>query len=140
MNDTKISISGNQMFVVFKTNHEIISKGFHALIMKSKYFDQNKQLEITYVLSQCINFDFIDDHCQYWLNKADGTLTSPNFGSNDLGYHQFYDHNLNCTWILNADQGFYITIEIVNFDVNHNDTIDIYFYKFLSAFSLLAHF
>ena len=42
MNDTTISISGNQMFVVFKTNHEIISKGFHALILESKYFDQNK--------------------------------------------------------------------------------------------------
>ena len=42
MKDTTISISGNQMFVVFKTNNEIVSKGFHALIMKSKYFDQNK--------------------------------------------------------------------------------------------------
>ena len=42
MNDTTISISGNQMFVVFKTNHEIISKGFHALILTSKYFDVNK--------------------------------------------------------------------------------------------------
>ena len=42
MNDTKISIPRNQMFLVFKTNHEIVSKGFHALIMESKYFDQNK--------------------------------------------------------------------------------------------------
>ena len=125
MNDTKISISGNQMFVVFKTNHEIISKGFHALIMKSKYFDQNKQLEITYVLSQCINFDFIDDHCQYWLNKADGTLTSPNFGLNGVGWyqndHQIYYHNLNCTWILDADQGYYVTLEIEYFRVNDDD-------------------
>ena len=36
MNDTTISISGNQMFVVFKTNNEIIAKGFHALIIESK--------------------------------------------------------------------------------------------------------
>ena len=42
MNDTKISISGNQMFLVFQTNNEIVRKGFHALIMESKYFDQNK--------------------------------------------------------------------------------------------------
>ena len=42
MNDTTISISGNQMFVVFKTNNEIVSKGFHALIMESKHFYQNK--------------------------------------------------------------------------------------------------
>ena len=42
MNDTKISISGNQMFLVFKTNNEIVRKGFHALIIESKYFYQNK--------------------------------------------------------------------------------------------------
>ena len=38
MNGIKISIPGNQMFVVFKTNKEIVGNGFHALIMKSKYF------------------------------------------------------------------------------------------------------
>ena len=37
MNDTTISISGNQMFVVFQTNHEIAAKGFHALILESKF-------------------------------------------------------------------------------------------------------
>ena len=42
MNDTTISTSGNQIFVVFKTNHEIVSKGFHALILESKYFDENE--------------------------------------------------------------------------------------------------
>ena len=38
INDTTISIAGNQMFVVFHTNEDIIRKGFHALIMESKYF------------------------------------------------------------------------------------------------------
>ena len=42
MDDAKISISGNQMFVVFKTNHEIVARGFHAFIMESKSFDPNK--------------------------------------------------------------------------------------------------
>ena len=41
MNDTTISVSGNQMFLVFKTNNEIVRKGFHALIIESKYYDQN---------------------------------------------------------------------------------------------------
>ena len=36
INDTMISISGNQMYVVFLTNEEIVRKGFHALIMESK--------------------------------------------------------------------------------------------------------
>ena len=46
MNDTTISISGNQMFVVFKSNNETVAKGFHALIIESKYFNQNKLSEI----------------------------------------------------------------------------------------------
>ena len=37
INDTKIAIPGNQMFVVFHTNDEIVRKGFHALIVESKY-------------------------------------------------------------------------------------------------------
>ena len=41
MNDTNISIYGNQMFVMFHTNEEIVRKGFHALIMEGKYFDHD---------------------------------------------------------------------------------------------------
>ena len=37
MNDTKISVQGNQIFLVFHTNKDIVRKGFHALIMESKY-------------------------------------------------------------------------------------------------------
>ena len=62
--------------------------------------------------------NFTVDHCQYWLNKADGTLTSPNFGVNHLGSYQIYDLNLNCSWILNADQGFYITLTLNNFQLD----------------------
>ena len=49
INYTKISISSNQMFLVFKTNNEIVSKGFYALIMESKYFDQDKKLCMFFV-------------------------------------------------------------------------------------------
>ena len=37
ISDTTISIPGNQMFLVFHTNEDIVRKGFHALIMESKY-------------------------------------------------------------------------------------------------------
>ena len=37
MNETKIAIPGNQIFVVFHTNEKIVRKGFQALIMESKY-------------------------------------------------------------------------------------------------------
>ena len=51
LNGTKISIPGNQMFVVFQTNEEIVRKGFHALIIESKYLgicylNHNKLSEI----------------------------------------------------------------------------------------------
>ena len=44
MNDNKLSITGNQMFLVFQTNNEIVRKGFHALIKEGKYYDQNDQM------------------------------------------------------------------------------------------------
>ena len=51
------------------------------------------------------NFYFTDDKCQYWLNKVDRTLTSTN--------HM----NLNCTWFLAADEGFYVNLEISKVEV-----------------------
>ena len=35
INDSIISITGNQMFLVFQTNNEIVRKGFHAFIIES---------------------------------------------------------------------------------------------------------
>ena len=46
-----------------------------------------------------------------------GTLTSPNYLSESDD--QVYHHNLNCTWILNANPGFYISLEIEDFVVNN---------------------
>ena len=48
----------------------------------------------------------IEDHCQYWLNENSGVLKSPNHPS-------YYDLNLNCKWILKADQGFYVNLELI---------------------------
>ena len=135
MYDTEISIPGNQMFVIFQTNDEIVYKGFHALIIESKFYfiKIHQNLEIKYILSYCINFNFKDDHCQYWLNKADGILTSPNFGTNH-GFHYSYDLNLNCTWILDTDSEYYITLEIEFFMVNDKDTNRSYFHNFSNKF------
>ena len=38
MNETKISIPGNQMFVVFKTNKDTVRKGFNAKIIESEFY------------------------------------------------------------------------------------------------------
>ena len=69
----------------------------------------------------------------------DGTLTSPRFDDKYGSYsirgiigvdrYKRYDHNLNCTWIIKANQGFYITLDIEYLKVN-NDTNDIYFDNF----------
>ena len=42
-------------------------------------------------------------------------MTSPYFGSS-----QKYYHNLNCTWMLKAEQGSYINFEIDFFEVKNN--------------------
>ena len=89
----------------------------------------------------CITSYFIDDHCQYWLNEVDRTLTSPNYGVNDLEYEVNYDHNLNCTWLLTAGQEFYITLEILFFEVyydNHTNNTNFYNFSYdIPHFSLV---
>ena len=50
--------------------------------------------------------------CQYWLSET--TVTSPYFNDDDGSYA----HNLNCTWMINAQVGFYIHLKITFFRVN----------------------
>ena len=91
-----------------------------------------KKSEI-YVCSQFVILYFVDDYCQYWLNKTAGTLTSPNFGINNVGGRREYNDNLNCTWTLTTNHGFYITLEIDYFWVNNNKN-NINFYNFSNKF------
>ena len=49
--------------------------------------------------------------CQFWLNTTDGRLTSPYYPAR-------YSNNLNCTWMIYAQEGFYINLEITYFWVN----------------------
>ena len=59
---------------------------------------------------------FLAEKCQYWLNETAQTLTSPNY---NFGIGK-YDHNLECTWIISADIGSYVTLYIHEFYVNMN--------------------
>ena len=59
----------------------------------------------------------LDDKCQFWLDESTKVLTSPYYD----GYDQRYYNNLNCTWILKAEQGSYVNFEIDYFGVK-NDT------------------
>ena len=65
--------------------------------------------------------NYLDDKCQFWLDDSTKVLTSPFFG-----HLQQYYHNLNCTWILEAEQGSYVNFEIDYFRVNYrkNDLYD----------------
>ena len=57
-----------------------------------------------------------DDNCQFWLDDSAKVLTSPYFD----GLEQHYYINLNCTWILKAEQGSYVNFEIDYFKVKNN--------------------
>ena len=74
------------------------------------------QLNITYRL---IIFCLLENKCQYWLNETSRILTSPFFQMSTMTNIQ-YNHNLNCTWILKAKQGFYVNFEIDYFWVNND--------------------
>ena len=58
--------------------------------------------------------------CQYWFKngslKNGGELTSP-------GYPTLYGHHLNCTWIINVEDGYYINLEINNFWVKSCENV-----------------
>ena len=50
LNEIKISIPGNQMFLMFNTSNENNKTGFHALIIESKNFNHNKISEFPILL------------------------------------------------------------------------------------------
>ena len=108
------------MYIEFHTNGDIARKGFHAKIVESMYTYQrfqflgslNQQENISIVIIHQLPNTYIVDMCRFWLNKSAGTLTSPHYGQ-----YQYYGHNLNCTWMIDVQDGFYINIEITSFRV-----------------------
>ena len=50
LNEIKISIPGNQMFLMFNTSSENNKTGFHALIIESKNFNHDKISEFPILL------------------------------------------------------------------------------------------
>ena len=68
----------------------------------------------------------LDDKCQFWLDESSKVLTSPFFD----GIYQRYYNNMNCTWIIKAEQGSYVNFEIDTFSVtndicSNNDFYDV---------------
>ena len=51
-----------------------------------------------------------NDPCQDWLDLINMKLTSPNYPEN-------YDPLEDCTWVITAPQGHYITLEFVHIEV-----------------------
>ena len=64
--------------------------------------------------------------CQYWLNTGSlenaGKLTSP-------FYPTYYSNNLNCTWMIYPQEGFYINLEITDFWVKNSEKFALIFLK-----------
>ena len=60
---------------------------------------------------------YIVDMCQYWLNTSAGYLTTP---------YVYYSNNLDCTWMINGQEGFYINLEIDYFMLNSGDNLFVY--------------
>ena len=68
----------------------------------------------------------LDDKCQFWLDESSKVLTSPFFD----GIYQRYYNNMNCTWIIEAEQGSYVNFEIENFSVKNDACRKNDFYDF----------
>ena len=87
-----------------------------TLLIRKNERKCSKQLCIYKRLIRYLFSVLLDDKCQFWLNETTKVLTSPYFD----GSGQYYYHNLNCTWMLKAEQGFYINFEIGKFMVKNN--------------------
>ena len=79
----------------------------------------------------------LDDKCQFWLDERSKVLTSPFFDDTsvwDMGlkkwYYQQYYNNINCTWIIKAEQGSYVNFEIDTLWVKNNLCSNNDFYDF----------
>ena len=68
----------------------------------------------------------LDDKCQFWLDESSKVLTSPYYDGSD---HRYYN-NLNCTWMLKAEQGSYVNFEIDTLWVKNNLCSNNDFYDF----------
>ena len=80
-----------------------------------------------------IIFSILDYKCQFWLDESSKVLTSPFFEPNPIlnkTYSQKYYNNMNCTWIIKAEQGSYVNFEIDTFRVKNNAWRKNYFYDF----------
>ena len=78
----------------------------------------------TVVICICIIiFYLLGDKCQYWLQDENTHLASPFYSKEYI--MQLYYNNLNCTWLLKADEGYYINFEMKHLQVNadHNALI-----------------
>ena len=68
-----------------------------------------------------IIFSILDYKCQFWLDESSKVLKSPFFESSEhCQYCQKYYNNMNCTWIIKAEQGSYVNFEIDSFWVKNN--------------------
>ena len=86
-----ISSSSNQMMVEFRSDDTLEKTGFSLIIQFTA---------------------FQNDMCQSCLDMEQKTLKSPN-------YPKSYDNNVSCNWIITAQHGLHIKLELEEFNVNY---------------------
>ena len=79
-----------------------------------------------------IIFSILDYKCQFWLDESSKVLTSPFFNNDFCRFCTYatYYNNMNCTWIIKAEQGSYVNFEIENFSVKNDACRKNDFYDF----------
>ena len=96
-------------------SHKMVFFASQFSPMQGSPVQTSKNIQVIMYL-RLIFFCILDDKCQFWLDESSKVLTSPFFD----GTSQRYYHNLNCTWMLKAEQGSYVNFEIDYFRVKNN--------------------
>ena len=100
-----ISSSSNEMIIEFKSDDILESTGFSLSIQFTP---------------------FQNDMCQSCLDIKQKILKSPN-------YPKSYGNNVTCYWIITAQHGYHITLELQDFNVKYFEFIAKKFASFTSG-------
>ena len=91
-------------------SHKMVFFASQFSPMQGSPVQTSKNIQVIMYL-RLIFFCILDDKCQFWLDESSKVLTSPFFD----GINQQYYHNMNCTWMLKAEQGSYVNLKILGY-------------------------
>ena len=111
----RISIPGNQMFIVYETSSSDSKMGFMASIHENGIYRNTNMKENKLGM---IFFLLTDDSCQYWLDLENQKISSPYYPN------WYFANGIDCEWLITAPENHTISLVFDYFKVTQSNTIN----------------